>query len=299
MVFWPTFLNPSHIVMPTRAKKNVTEPGQLGSGYRPIYDAMESALTWPADVPKDPALCRDGVHHFLIPAFFRTISELAARGRSFTVVLRTFGHDLSNAIEALNAYAAGRHIPSVGNPVSAVALQPTELFKGEYRVGKKDSGVFVLTRAGGGIDPTETIIDERRGVRVLERGRYAKGGIAAVACRDDYHHWHDADYVPSAGKPLWLTESELSSVHHIFFDDNIHNLENDSIVAVRFRNTTNDDFTALSGAETLALHGRHLIRVPTVEPILNQRWFLEQIDACEAAVATSVLQREAAMLAKV
>ena len=37
-------------------------------------------------------------------------------------------------------------------------------------------------------------------------------------------------------------------------------------------------YRTLSGTETLHEQGRHLIRVPTIAPILNRRWFLEQIE---------------------
>lgn len=93
------------------------------------------------------------------------------------------------------------------------------------------------------------------------------------------------NYVPSAGKPMWLTEEDLDNHHHIFFDDNIHNLEADSIVAIRSRETKSDAFAPLNGKETLDLHGVHLVRVPTHAPILNTSWFLEEIDKCEAALA--------------
>ena len=75
------------------------------------------------------------------------------------------------------------------------------------------------------------------------------------------------------------------TTHHIFFDDNIHNIEDDAIVAVRQRRTRKDRFRALSGEETLDLQGVHLVRVPTVEPILNDNWFYEQIQRCERNLA--------------
>lgn len=76
-----------------------------------------------------------------------------------------------------------------------------------------------------------------------------------------------------------------------------HNLEHNSIACVReevlsSKNSKDDDindpncfqrrppsfFRTLSGIETLHEQGRHLIRVPTIEPILNRRWFIEQIE---------------------
>ena len=79
-----------------------------------------------------------------------------------------------------------------------------------------------------------------------------------------------------------------------------HNLEHNSIACVReevrtcrisdddaVKNDTNRPnqlpeissvYRTLSGTETLYEQGRHLIRVPTIAPILNRRWFLEQIE---------------------
>ena len=122
--------------------------------------------------------------------------------------------------------------------------------------------------------------------------------VSVVVCQDDYHYWRNAGYLPSAGKPMWITLDDLEKHHHIFFDDNIHNLPGDSIVAARSRAKQSDTFAPLGGEETLDLHGVHLVRVPTHAPILNERWFLEEIDKCESALARrrSSSDRESALL---
>ena len=66
----------------------------------------------------------------------------------------------------------------------------------------------------------------------------------------DEQHGHS----PSSGKPLWITLDDAET-QHIFFDDNIHNDPHDSIVAVRARRSKGAQFEALSGEETLGLHG--------------------------------------------
>jgi hypothetical protein len=66
-------------------------------------------------------------------------------------------------------------------------------------------------------------------------------------------------------------------------------LEHDSIACVReeievLDDSSNDNnrhrrlFRTLSGSEILQEQGIHLIRVPTIEAILNRRWFVEQIE---------------------
>ena len=44
---------------------------------------------------------------------------------------------------------------------------------------------------------------------------------------------------------------------------------------------TNGDYRTLSGAEILEQQGIHLIRVPTIEPILNDQWFIDQLDRAQ------------------
>lgn len=252
-------------------KKSFTESGSPGQHYRHLYEAMEQALRWPPELPADPRLCHDGLHHFLLPAFFHTISELAAREREFTIVIRTFGTDIDDVARAMTAYSEGKHV--VGRGVSAVAIDDASTWNGKY-----SGDGFTLTRSG---KEPEAIVDEALLVAMLEAKD--RGPIAAVACTDDYQWWSEHGYAPQAGKPLWLTQEDVTC-HHIFFDDNIHNLANDSIVAVRQRSGENDSFVPLSGEDTLSQHGRHIVRVPTIEPILNVDWFLEQIDACEASL---------------
>jgi hypothetical protein len=82
-----------------------------------------------------------------------------------------------------------------------------------------------------------------------------------------------------------------------------HNLEHNSIACVReecIRNngtncgssssssTTKTIFRTLTGRETLEQHGLHLIRVPTVQAILQNRWFLEQIRTARTKFSKSL-----------
>ena len=88
--------------------------------------------------------------------------------------------------------------------------------------------------------------------------------------------------------------------HHLLLDDNIHNDPNDGAGAVRIPVldsvdnkddastptaattttpcTTTTKYTSLHGNEALKMHGTHLIRVPTVRPILEFDWFIQQIE---------------------
>ena len=264
-------------------KKAWTEPGRSGAGYRSVYTAMEAALRDGITADTDPRLSHDGVHHFLIPSFLHTIKTLAERGREFTIVIRTFGTDIDDVVDALNAFAEQSSDAAL-TPFGALTKE--SVWSGKYG----EDGCFVLRRGGSGekrdAPPfTETVTDESTAVRLLEA---VEGGpIACVACTDDYEWWSTHGCRPDAGKPLWITDDDTQRCHHIFFDDNIHNLEDDSIVGVRSRASAAEPFVALGGRETIALQGKHLVRVPTVEPILNQEWFLEQIEQAERARAAA------------
>merc|ERR1711862_21592 len=97
-----------------------------------------------------------------------------------------------------------------------------------------------------------------------------------VGIRDDYWFWKGHNYVPQCGKPLWI---EDDGAHHIFFDDNIHNHERDSIVAVR--TCSSGVFRSVSGRATCNLHGICLVKAQPVQAVLNEEYFLEKISECE------------------
>jgi hypothetical protein len=59
-----------------------------------------------------------------------------------------------------------------------------------------------------------------------------------------------------------------------------HNLVHDSIASVRVERE-HGKFYPLSGAQILQQQGLHLIRVPTIEPMFDTRWFLQQISRAQ------------------
>jgi len=130
--------------------------------------------------------------------------------------------------------------------------------------------------------------------------------------RDDYSFWAKNHWNPLAGKPVWVPSYERGRVttaittttttdgnnditnednnkderinndgvydHHLFFDDNIHNLAHDGIVCVRRQESHGSSYHSLDGATANQhMHGVHMVRVPTIEPVLNPGWYLGQI----------------------
>ena len=248
---------------------------------------LVNSLRWPDGINIDPALCRDGVHHFIFPSFFNAITELAKAKREFTIVFRTFGSDIAEVKKAINAYAAGNH-PFYGYAGSEeLHLPDTRIWTGRYGGGRfPPEGIEQLTSTKpistsftlrNQDDPSRLIEKEDDVLKVLECRHQPR---STVACTDHYHWWRAHNYQPSSGKPIWLTADDDTS-HHIFFDDNIHKSATDSIVAVRHRSTANIPFHPLSGADTVSLHGYQTVRVQTTNAILDHNYFLNKIQDCE------------------
>jgi hypothetical protein len=262
-----------------------------GAAYMPLYRRIHEQL-----------LKARGDH--ILPAFFRTLVELTARQVPHTVVFRTFGSDLDRVAAAVSDFATGKHPdhPHFVNP--NYVLNPSNLYRGRW-VPKRQSEIPKAT-----IGSEVTNNDDVNSEFVYQLTEYAhKDGSIVVAegdekvldrlhtcsicgIQDDYEFWSANDCQPWAGKPVWKvpvppTQSQ-TYYHHILFDDNIHNLEFDSIASVRVPCTSSlpdggpssssESYRTLTGRETLREQGIHLIRVPTIEPVVNEHWFIEQID---------------------
>ena len=74
-----------------------TDPDSPGVIYREVFEELERALQ--CDPSVDKRLCHDGQHHFLLPGFFHTLSALRDAGRSYSVVIRTFGTDGAQVVD--------------------------------------------------------------------------------------------------------------------------------------------------------------------------------------------------------
>jgi len=262
--------------------KSFTAPASPGRIYRKQYEQLEKALRVTpiqGEDAVDSRISHDGVHHFLIPAFFHTLAQLSQLRRNFRVVIRTFGTDGKKVAEAINAWAEGRHPLYPGQYFPTFKVNVTQdLWLGEY----KTDGSFGMeqgerTSADVKGKPTSGAqkLNETECVSLLNTGK-----SKVLVLSDDYFWWKNHGYVPSSGKPLWLDWND-SKCHHIFFDDNIHNDPNDSIVSVRLRREKSSGFQALTGESIRLLQERVLVRVPTVEPVLKQDWFLRKIEICE------------------
>jgi hypothetical protein len=191
------------------------------------------------------------------------------------------GSDLQDIADAINVFCSGQHphYPKFCN--DSLRMGPHQMAQGKW----------------GTPPPRDTDDDDNENslaetyVYQLWRGdtMFASGDAQVLdfihshsicGIIDDYPFWKQHHYAPWSGKPVWMLppfHDNGKEFHHVLFDDNIHNLEQDGIASVRKQAHENGPFRTLSSAEILQQQGRHLIRVPTVEPVLNPGWFLEQL----------------------
>lgn len=318
---WPEGACPYYKTAYKKFAKTFTE--HHGSGYRQIAEQIKQNLTLGEVVDGsrevDERISHDGVNHFMLPAFFHCMHKVLTEEprRKVRLVIRTFGSDLSNVANAITAFAEGNHPLYPDFRCPELVLKDENLYRGRWvpsqSVGVEDeesspngivddlqsvglSHVYHLYKWNKDDTDYDTPVERMLGtcvargdsevLQVIEGANksFDENGIAPIVCgiQDDYNFWASRDYAPHAGKPVWVQKGR-AGVHHIFFDDNIHNNPDDSIVAIRSEiGDSTGLFRSLSGEEIIEMQGKHVVRVPTVEPCLNRKWFEQQIARCEA-----------------
>lgn len=247
-----------------------------GKPYQALYHEMQRLVAFNHfkndDLP-------DILSH-LIPALFDTIQSLSERSQPVRFIFRTFGSDLPDIADAVTAFSRGQHpdYPSFVRP--HLELPRELLFRGRW---KNNGTCYCLLK----YDDPETVVasGDAEIVEFLD-------SLPMCGINDDYEFWAANKWEPWAGKPVWVPSASTwsSAEHHVLLDDNIHNLEHDSIASVR-REQDDGTYRFLSGREIQEMQGLHLIRVPTIEPILNRQWFVEQLDRAQAKFAAQYEQQ--------
>jgi hypothetical protein len=247
-----------------------------GSVYRPVLDQCEKAL----------AASSSGSSHNILPALYHTMNNLIAKQQEqpFTLVFRTFGTDLPDMAKAVTAFCQGKHpdYPDANHP--QLCLSPDRLYQGRWHK-TSDGELYQLW------DMEETKVVASGDEEILE----LLDSVPICGIRDDYDHWAANDWLPTAGKPVWVpqyTNNDTIYDHHILFDDNIHNLAHDGIACVRQQKADGSFVTVDAKVMHELYQGLHLIRVPTVEPVLNPSWFVEQLEKARGRVARRLAAKD-------
>jgi hypothetical protein len=249
---WPLGCCPYYRTkLKTRAKSFVSHQGSI---YRELYDQIKEKLN---DDRRESSIVA------LLPALFTTIVALSeSSSHCFTIVFRTMGSDLSDVAKAINAFVTGNHpaYPDFRN--ERLVIGPEQLVQGRWRKESDGNTVYELFQ-----DDEVVASGDNQVLEFLHSN-------SVCGIQDDYPFWKKHNHEPWAGKPIWISSDR--SYHHLLFDDNIHNLEHDSIASIRFQ-TPDGTFATLTSRDILQQHGVHLVRVPAVEPILYPHWFLDMI----------------------
>lgn len=254
-----------------------------GAPYRGVLRKIEQGLHH-RDIPELPQLGN------MLPAFFYTLQHFSKSKQKKTLVFRTMGTDLPEIARAVTAFAQGKHpdYPDFYDPT--LVMSRDSIVKGRWhRNPENGSTIYQLFQGGDGSCSSETMV--AAGDQEILDFIHSR---TVCGIQDDYEFWNANNYEPWSGKPVW----QLPDVHHVLLDDNIHNLKNDAIASIRRQvdvivdeassgTTTSHTFETLTSTEILAEQGRHLIRVPTIAPILHPSWFLEVINMAQESFALS------------
>ena len=189
---------------------------------------------------------------------------------------RTFGTDLPDMAKAVTVFCQGKHpdYPDANHP--QLCLSPDRLYQGRWKKTSNDA-IYQLW------DLEETKVVASGDEEILQ----LLDNVPICGIRDDYDHWASNDWLPTAGKPVWIPQFTKDTIydHHILFDDNIHNLAHDGIACVRLQEADGSFVTVDAKTMHKVYQGFNLIRVPTVEPVLNPNWFVEQLEKASGRVA--------------
>eukprot|EP00518_Triparma_eleuthera_P015665 CAMPEP_0197556098 /NCGR_PEP_ID=MMETSP1320-20131121/14563_1 /TAXON_ID=91990 /ORGANISM="Bolidomonas sp., Strain RCC2347" /LENGTH=511 /DNA_ID=CAMNT_0043117197 /DNA_START=1 /DNA_END=1536 /DNA_ORIENTATION=- len=235
-----------------------------GLVWSKVMESLVTKLRYDGPGKLPPSLSQDGGEsHFVLPSFFKCVAGLVQEGRDMSVVIRTFGDDLEEIKAALNAFAKGEHPMFPGFKDPAFEVDDNKMWRGRYVQATGEWRLSPWKGEGGGS------IGEAEAVEIFE-------GNKVTLVQDDYQYWSQNGCSPWAGKPCWVG----GEVRHIFFDDNIHYSEDDSIVAVR-RRVGEGGFEPLDGKQTMEVEGEAIVKVFGVMALLNDDYFLEKVKACE------------------
>lgn len=252
-----------------------TEKGQHGEIYREDYEDLKSRLLWrsePSDVFSIPFDTDDSACvHLLLPSFLNLLSTLTSSGTPFTLVFRTFGEDLPALSRAMTAFAHGQHpdYPHINEPWLAFDM---ETQGGQIRrQNPRDINSTIEMRLQ---KEGRTLAEESDILTFLEEAKHTLG------FNDEYDFWKRHGFAPGAGKPLWFCRD--TKTHHIFFDDNLHDKENDCIVSLRARDGATELFRNATFDELRTFRDSMLVKARITEAILDPDYFIKKVALCRS-----------------
>lgn len=239
-----------------------------GRRFRGILDEHLELLRWPENVKGDRELCVKGedgrLYHWIIPSFFQLLKDLAAEGREFAILFRTFGTDLPRVLSAVSkAVNHGAHPLFPDLPDLKLSINTTA---GKIRCSKRN---VVLSRAQERV----SIRDGARGLYQYLSSTQGLGGF-----QDHFDWWASNTFSNRGGKPLWVDPFD-QDVQHIFIDDNIRLNDEDTIVHPMV--FLDPGGTETRTASTLELYDLTLVQTDLLRAISDPGYFTQRVLICQ------------------
>lgn len=276
-----------------------------GKVFKKTYDKLNQKMTLPAHSKSKSNISDrlkekyDNRRYNAIPGFFKTLKHLKDQNREFSVVFRTHGRELPIMIEEFNNFCEGNHPAFDGGQNELIKFNGVD--SRDLRIKPKQTGMYF--RFGKELNDVSLLMNTIERVQckthdeLLEHygGQIEEGTIAlhsdsidenyavimdtifkngSMALQDDFWVYYtnkdDNDY----GKLLLIDQNDFS-IQNIFFDD----------MAVE-GDTCNVDVRDLATGEKIKekkFRNKYLVRANIHDAILDDQWFIKQIEICERA----------------
>jgi hypothetical protein len=240
---WPEGCCPYYRTAFKQRSKNFID--HHGSIYQDVHARLRAVMMnhqWAATTaPSDQC---HAVFANIIPSFFTTLRDLYADDHQprrhhqessplfdrLTIVLRTYGSDLTHIRRAIHWFASGRHpdFPDFVEPKLQQNMTNSDIgddssssssasfVKGRWVpiVLPNNDDAVVVDAAAAANQPSHETTCSYEYQLTLDDGTVVASGDQAVldyihahdlcGIADDYHFWNDHDYEPWAGKPVWV-----------------------------------------------------------------------------------------------
>lgn len=233
----------------------------------------------------------DGTDVRVIHAFFEVMIYLKRIGRSFTLVFRTFGEDLAEVAEELNAFCEGRHPHNPGMRFDGSDGEP------DYRLPRDDKtrfGTFhrsddsmslimgTLEQPGEGkykncedsshhfYDGWPDVDITTGAMQVMTRLEEMTARPGTLGLRDYFQHWKSHGRSSKGGKVFFVDRHLRTNTHSVFFDDNIRFADSFIIHPLNRDHPTRQLWS-------VPLLRTHMCRAEPLEAIPDPMYFIRQL----------------------
>ncbi|CAE7030829.1 unnamed protein product [Symbiodinium sp. CCMP2592] len=278
--------------------------GMPGEAFRKDLASMQEKLLLPEAVrgtqaAKDAGLGGESVQ--LLPSFLHLLRELKRRGRSFTLIFRTFGKDLPQLRQELEALCQGWH--PLFQKEDLVVLDGSD-GQPDYRMkfDKLDGcgtffrnpleGDFIALAMGTVEQPSKLeegpqFWKDKEHVQIFEGVHQVfkhymqiSSQCHTVALRDYYPGWAAANSTSAGGKPFFLGRLDPAE-HCMFFDDHISPLDPKIVDPI-------DAHLWPRRYSSGQVYGVHLVQAQPLLSIRDRNYFVKCVEDCEAARAAKL-----------